>query len=307
MPVNGVLEIDGLDHNTADAGIPINSLPIVSGFGGVVTDFSIIWGGDGLPPNDGAISIQGFPYAGAGAIATGTDSNGSIGVAKTFTINNDAGTLWSTTAGDVTLADGFWAQDVRVFISDITGTRRIRIDILSLEIPDFTPDLNDTGENLSYSDESWDPVEELGSVDLTWDYTDLGENPDGFIITRDGDVVGTKPIGANPQTFTDQPRTSGVHTYCVRAYTYNPPRISACSNTVSPDFGGGDSPDINITSDMELAFEWNSIMAFITDPSGIYAMIPGKTHDTLYNRAVETSVDVKIPNPIVITAFVPEE
>lgn len=307
MSVNGVLEIDGLDHATADAGFPVNALTVVTGVGGVVTDFSVIWGADGLPPLDAAIGLQGFPYPGAGAIATGTDSNGAIGVAKSFTLLNDAGTLWGTTSGNVVLADGFWSQDLRVFVSNIAGTRRVRIDILALELSDFDPSLSDSPEDLTYENLSWDDDEQLGSVDLVWNYNG-SENPDGYIITRNGGIVGTKPKGTNPERYTDRPRVPGTYTYCVRAYKYNPPKVSACSNTVGPTFGpGGDSPDINVTYDGALAFEWNSVMAFITDPSGIYTMVVGKTHDTLYNRGIETSVDVKIPDPFIKTAFVPEE
>lgn len=305
MPVNGILEITGLSHAVADAGIPIGSLPKISNFGGVVTDFSIIWGGDGLPPSDGAIGLQGFPYSGAGAIATGTDSNGSIGVAKSFTIGNDAGTLWLVTSGSVVLADGFWDQDVRVFINDVTGTRRIRIDILALELADFSENGSfDTPDTLIASNPSWDPVDEDGSVDLDWTYTDGGDNPEGFVIIRDGVIVGSVP--ANKRTYRDHFQTPGTKTYTVRTYKYP-------SNVVSPPspptdvIVGGDSPDISVTSDMGLAFEWNSIMAFITDPSGIYGLIPNKTHDTLYNRAVETSIDVKIPDPFVKLGFLPED
>lgn len=42
---------------------------------------------------------------------------------------------------------------------------------------------------------------------------------------------------------------------------------------------------------------------FIEDPSGIYTLIPGQLHDTLYDRTGLTPLDVKIPNPFVETGF----
>lgn len=314
---NAVLEITGLGHVQADEGIPINSLPVVSGSKGIVTDFSIIWGGDELPELDLSIGLQGFPYPGAGAIATGTDSNGSIAVAKSFTIGADD-TQWSTTSGNLVLADGFWASEVRVFISDITGTRRVRIDILVLELSDLTETLADIPENLASANETWDPTGGLeedgeGSVDLTWTFDNaLAEDPDGFAVIRDGQIVGTVPFesGEENYDFTDFVDTEGIYSYTIVTYKYGSPNVMSppSSPPVDVEFAGGVSPDISVVSDMALALDWNSIMAFITDPSGIYGLIPNKTHDTLYNRnAEETSINVKIPDPFIRTAFFPEE
>jgi hypothetical protein len=47
----------------------------------------------------------------------------------------------------------------------------------------------------------------------------------------------------------------------------------------------------------------------LTNPSGIYTLVPGKTDDTLYDRVAGTtvaiSVDVAIPDPFGITAYIP--
>lgn len=318
---NSTLFIDGLDHNTADAGLPISSLPVILGLKGIVTDFSIIWGGDGLPPSDGAISLQGFPYPGAGAIATGTDSSGGIGVVKTFAMAApfDDDTQWDTSAGLVVLTDGFWDQDVRVFISNITGTRRVQIDIVVLELSDLTENLVDTPDNLVDSNPSWDLVEEEGSVDLDWTYDNtLAEDPAGFAIVREKtdaptealQIVGNVPFetGVTDYSYTDYFFLVGTYSYYIITYKYgSPPEKSPPSSPPIVIVIGGDSPDISVTSDMGFTLEWGSVMAFITDPSGIYGLIPNKTHDTLYNRAVETSIDVKIPDPFVKLAFLPEE
>jgi hypothetical protein len=42
---------------------------------------------------------------------------------------------------------------------------------------------------------------------------------------------------------------------------------------------------------------------FIGSPSGIYTLIPGQTHDTLYDRTGQISIDVKIPNPFIETGY----
>lgn len=44
---------------------------------------------------------------------------------------------------------------------------------------------------------------------------------------------------------------------------------------------------------------------FSSNPSGIYTLVEGKTHDTLYERLTGvTSVDVKIPDPFIKTGFI---
>lgn len=44
----------------------------------------------------------------------------------------------------------------------------------------------------------------------------------------------------------------------------------------------------------------------LTDPSGIYRLVDGKTNDTLYiQNDPPNTIDVKIPNPFIKTAFIP--
>jgi hypothetical protein len=54
-----------------------------------------------------------------------------------------------------------------------------------------------------------------------------------------------------------------------------------------------------------ISFGGSATLIFLVDPSGIYGLIPDKTDDTLYNRIEDppTSIDVKIPNPFVKTAY----
>lgn len=307
MPINGVREIDGLTHNQANDGIPVSSIPVISGAGGPVTDFSVIWTGLGLPPLDALIGLQGFPYPGAGAIATGTDSLGQIGVVKTFTgTEND--TSFLTSAGLVTLTDGFWAGLIRMLISDSSGTRKFNISYVALDVNDASdfsggsPPTDPT--NLDDSNVTWDSVEEEGTVDLSWDVS-AGE--DGYVIIRDGLGVGTVPAGVN--TFTDTVFAQGDYTYEIKAYTYGPGYVgnslSGASNSVIVSFSGV-LPDISITGSGGIDFGGSAELVFIQDPSGIYTLVPGKTHDTLYERLPAiTEIDVAIPRPFGKLGYIP--
>lgn len=309
MPVNGTVKIDGLSHEQADAGVPFNAMPLISGeYGAPVTDVSVIWGGDGLPPLDPMIGIQGFPCTSGGASATGTDSNGSIAVVCTYAVQPTEDSIFDTTVcGVVDMEDGFWQQEARVFIDDVTGTRRIQASFVALDVndpndfPGNTPPNDPT--NLVASDISYDEDEEEGGATLTW--TDNGGNPKGTIIIRDDKGVGSVPPGDT--SFRDIYRgPPGTKHYKVKTYGPNGPSLSGPSNDEPVVYGGG-SPDINITGSGGIALGGTATFLFIGDPSGIYTLVEGKTHDTLYDRTGEESVDVAIPNPFIETGYIPEE
>lgn len=307
-------QIEGLSHDIADVGIPIASVPIISGSKGIVTIFSINWGGRDLPPLDAAISIQGAPFpGGSGAFAVGTDSNGSIGVTGSGNLfpPDYNPTEFSTSAGTLVLVDGFWGSDIRAFINDSTGTRRFTIETLSLALTDLVETLNDVPENVQITRVEPNPVVDGETeTDLTWTYDNLGEDPHGFTVIRDGEIIGTVPFetGEDEYTYTDYLEEDGTYTYTIRTYKLTGLDGGSTSPPSDPPIivTTGDSLII-YSAEMTLAFEWNSVMAFIVDPSGIYGLIPNKTHDTLYNRGEEDSVDVKIPDPFVKLAFIPEE
>lgn len=147
---------------------------------------------------------------------------------------------------------------------------------------------------------------------FTWDIPPDPDN-DGTIIARDDVVIVVLPPGVYEYTDT-VPGDDYVYTFWYFTWPgdgISEPTILAPITTNGDPESPPEEPeaaDIEIISDMALALDWNSIMAFITDPSGIYGLIPNKTHDTLYNRnAEQTSINMKIPDPFIRTAFFPEE
>lgn len=154
---------------------------------------------------------------------------------------------------------------------------------------------------------------------FTWDLP--VEDLVGTIIQRDGVTIaslGPDAEGDPVTTYVDTVTPGIPYIYTFYFYYLNVSGISTpvVLPPITPDGDPPVVPDVEIDTDsgavdsplsLTLAFEWVSVMAFITDPSGIYGLIPNKTHDTLYNRAEETSVNVKIPDPFVKLGFLPEE
>lgn len=307
MPL-GFLSISGLTHNQANDGYPIASIP--GDRGGPVTDCVLIASGSGLPPLDGAIGIQLFPGT---HFSNGTDSFGEI--SATITLANLAGDdkTWTPSGGgvDITFTKGFWAQLIRGTVSTTNGTRGFDIQFLTLEPGDFTQTLTRAPQTLNHSDDSWDTDEEKGSTDLTFTYDNAdNEDPVSFVITRTktGDsskFVGTLlwEDGTTDYTYTDYVFEEGEYTYSIQAYKYSPNVTSPASNSTVVTFGGT-SPDINITMDLAFSLDWVSTVVLIVEPSGIYTLVEGKTHDTLYTHGSPATVDVEIPRPFAKTAFI---
>lgn len=303
MPL-GFRDISGLSHSQANDGMPISSIP--GDNGGPVSIAVLLASGAGLPPSDGSITITLFPNG--SKVEVGTNGSGNISVVGTFTNTGDDIT-WemSWTPGTVTFADGFWAQEIRGLVNSLIGTRGFSIQFLTLEPSDFTETLVDTPDTLVDSNIAWDG--ELGSVDLDWNYDNSSaENPISFVILRDGNFVGTVPWvnGVTAYSYTDYVFAEGSFTYTVKAYKYTPNIISPASNSVVVAFSGS-SPDINFTGSLNIDISLAATLAFIGDASGIYTLVPGKTHDTLYERLPAiTEIDVAIPDPFFKTALLGE-
>lgn len=65
------------------------------------------------------------------------------------------------------------------------------------------------------------------------------------------------------------------------------------------------SGDINIIGNGGLILGGTDALTLLKDVSGLYALIPDKTNDTLYDRQVsQTFIDRAIPNPIAKTGFI---
>lgn len=303
----GFKAISELSHLQGYDGIPMKSIPGDSG--GVVTDIVIIASGDDLTPNDPTISCSVYPSE-DGESETGTDINGSISATVTLLNSGDDINWFVSGGGSIELTAGLWDSVARSVINSLNGSRGLSLQFLSLVVGDFDPDLNDPPENLDATDEAWDEEEEKGTVELSFTYDNpTAENPIGFAILRDGVIVGSLPWvnGTTSYSYIDYVFAVGSYTYTIQAYRYSPSnQISPASNSVVATFSSSGLPDISVTGDINIDIDWSSSIVFIADPSGIYTLVPGKTDDTLYTHTTPDTVDVKIPDPFIKTAFIGE-
>lgn len=325
MPI-GFKSIAGLTEVQSNDGMAIAAIPGDTGLGPSIAVLTA--SATGLAPNDGSIVIQIFPTA---KIASGTDLNGNISVQTTlFNTGNDK--LFNVSGGGtVNLTDGFWAQHIRGTVNSLNGSRGFDIQFTSLDpTTDFNQTLTDSPQNARVNPgdgPNWDNVTQQGDVTITFTYTNThAENPDAFVVmrTKVGSGNPAAPVGSTPwdgsagptdfkfQDFVFEP---GEFTYTIQAYKYGVPNIISIPGNVVDLIFGGPLPDIEVTgggggtghSDSVIQdgidIGGSAVLIFISEPSGIYTMVPGKTHDTLYNRGSDP-IDVKIPNPFVKIPFV---
>lgn len=305
MPL-GFKDISGLTHNQANDGLPIGSIPGDSA--GPVSVVVLTAFGEGLPPSDPLITITLYPNG--AAIGHGTDGSGNISVQDTL-VNQGDDITWASVAsgGNITLPDGIWAQLIRGYVNNLNGTRGFGIQFLSYNVADFDPTLTDPPDSLVDSDISFDPNTNDGNVTLSWSYDNSAvENPDSFAIVRDGAFVASVPWvnGVLNYSYIDYLTVggSGDYTYEIKAYKYGTPNvISPSSNSVVVSFSGV-IPDINITGSGGIDLGGAATMVFITDPSGIYTLIPDQHYDRLYQRTTATYLDVAIPMPFAKSSFI---
>lgn len=303
MPL-GSKSITGLTHDQANDSLPFASIPGDSG--GPVSAVVLFVTGEDLPPSDGTITLQLFP---TGKFTNGTDSDGNISVTATLVNSGDDKSFNIAGGGaPVVFTEGFWKDDIRGVSNTIVGVYGFSIQFSYYEFADFDPTLIDSPTNVTLVSSSWDAVEEEGKVDLSFSYDNgNAENPTSLAVVRDGVFVGYVPWvdGTTDYTYSDYIFAPGDYVYEVYAYLYGAPNlISGPSASISVPIGAG-LPDISAVGGMDIALDFTSSVIFISDPSGIYTLVPDKTHDTLYNRVDTTSVDVKIPDPFIKTALVP--
>lgn len=161
------------------------------------------------------------------------------------------------------------------------------------------------------------PPNEDGVVVITWDSgSALVTDEDGFVIERaktggefPWDIAGDVP--RNPDTFPNYTFTdniknngfdegSGTYKYRIKAFkldTPGGPSLSAAGGETALITYSSESDVLNITGDLNMDMDWQSSLTFITNPSGIYTLVPNQKFDRLYNRGGDAFVDVKIPDP----------
>lgn len=119
---------------------------------------------------------------------------------------------------------------------------------------------------------------------------------DDAVQVLDGD---TPPIGSTFYgTGDDFPDGPIYHDY------YYPPTGDILNQPISPGLAWL-LQFVNFSADLRFDFATESRTVALIDPSGIYTLVEGKTHDTLYERTTIDHQDVKIPDPFGKTGYVP--
>lgn len=286
--------------------------------------FTISASAGGLPPSNPGYTLTLFPSS---AIASGTDSLGQIGVLKVFTnFSGDGRTFdWAAGggapgAGSVVFDDGFWKGNIRVALvgvgfetADVSIFYNTADPLDPADFPNLYPnpphDLDVTVVDEWPGDHDPDPDTDKQENQLTFTYDDP-EIPDGFVVTRSSDTDPTEEVVSSVPydplitvyTVPDIVYVEDIYTYCVRTYRMSDTSVSACSPDVTIPVGGPPA-NIFIVGSGGLALGGSATITFIGDPSGIYTIVEGKTHDTLYQRTGVDHIDMPIPNPYGVTGY----
>jgi len=306
----GFKSITGLTQSQAVAGLVIAAIPGDTGIGPSIIVLQAE--GSGLPPSDASINITLAP---GGHVGFGSDNNGNISATITlFNSGDDKTFAISGGGGNLVFPHGVWASLITGTVNYLFGTRGFDIQFTTLEKTDFTQSLVDAPTNPNHTNDSWDSVKQQGQTDLSFTYTNASsENPDAFAINRSfnggaSTFVGSVPRtnGVTAYTYTDYVFEAGTYTYTFQAYKYGAPDIISPESASINVVFSGTNPDINVTMDLNMDMGFASTMLFITDPSGIYTLIPDQDYDRLYQRTTDTFLDVAIPTPFIKTALVGE-
>lgn len=293
----------GLSWDVANAGV---YLPGNGGGPLIGVVFATV---NGIQPEDCEFcTIQLFPSDRFSIGAT----NGSIVVTCTFTNAGDD-KIYSVTGGGspAVMPDGFWGQKFRAAVS-VADHSNVSIvftveweehNILSY--PETMSEQTTTPELVSSSNNTDIDKKEN---EVTFSYNNAAaENPVAFAVVQN--KGGVKTIA------TSIPFTSGTVDYTVIdatidigddvpvTYTIIPYRLGPPARTAESEPSG--EFDFIITMGLEFAEDFSSIMLLLADPSGIYTLVPGKTHDTLYERTGVNHVDMAIPEPFGRSSYVP--
>lgn len=291
----GFRDLSGLDNTRVSHGLSVSEIPGDGGAGPL--GFTIIISASGLDPGTGSIALASpttIPKSSSGA-----DENGNISVQVTWFNNGDDINFSQAGGGIGTFNSGFWAEPFLIRGSVVPSDKPMAIDIQFSPEPviDYTHDLNNFPDNTHHLDPNWNG--DQGDVELDFDITS-SESPDSIAIVRDGVVIANVPYtGDGSYSYTDIVFAPGDYEYSFFAYKY-PDSRSESTAPFSVTFGGAAS--ITMTMSGGITFGGSAIIAFLGNPTGTYTIVKDKTNDTLYN----TDDDVAIPNPFIITGFLPQ-
>lgn len=222
---------------------------------------------------------------------------------------------WSQQTASGVPPASFWESFIYVNVHSTPvnpypgATIDIFLSIDCLDPATFTTSLINIPHTPTATHPTWDGAK--GKIDLTVKYDNANnENPSEIIINRSRNGGASQQIatlrwvsGQIDYTYTDFVFALGTYAYTFQAYKAL--AVSSASSSASVSVSGT-LPDIDVTGSATLAISANATMLFISDPSGIYTLVRNKTHDTLYERlSGVTTVETKIPDPFVKTAFLP--
>ena len=122
---------------------------------------------------------------------------------------------------------------------------------------------------------------------------------DDIVPVDEGDVP---PAGSTFYgTSTDFPDESDIPLYD----WYYPPTGTVVNQPIPPG-SGWILQLVDHVGDLQFDMALESVIVLMTNPSGIYTLVEGQTHDTLYERFTGVpSINVKIPDPFGKTGFIP--
>lgn len=158
---------------------------------------------------------------------------------------------------------------------------------------DFTIQISDFQIEITYT-----------SGPFSWYLETHEETIDGQPATVVDDAVQV-PDGDVPPAGSIFYGTSSDYPSSIPYYDYYYPPTGDIINQPIPPGPAWLLQFVSFNGDLRFDFATQSTTVALIDPSGIYTLIEGKTHDTLYERTTIDHQDVKIPDPFGKTGYVP--
>lgn len=269
----------------------------MAGDRGIVQGFVLIGSATGLDPSTGVIEI--FPSN--GVFASGADGDGNLSVSVTW-LRGSSDTEWLQVGGGTNeFPDGFWQTLCRIILSLAKDTISWDIQFSREDVSVYNQDLSASPTNPDAGPPDWNG--DTGTVELTIDYDNAdNEDPDSIAILRDGELLANIPWvdGVTSYSFVDTVFAAGDYDYEFFVYKYSGPSRSATTSPITVTFGGPAS--ITMTMSGGITFGGSATIVFLGNPNGTYTIVKDKTNDTLYNAEEDTA----IPNPFIVTGFLPQ-
>lgn len=263
--------------------------------------------GENLTPGQ-FVSIQLFP---GGEFASGfVGSNGAISVVTTYTANDNTYKLYN----GLSYPNGWWGSQLRAVLSyseEASPNASVRFTV-QLGGPGIADLVLDPGlsppTNFQNTPPIFDPEDETSEFTLSW--TNQEELPVVVTTTYPGGFVYEEGMAVYPNeqlpiNFVNEVPPVANWTYSIRHFNPATSEVSAPTSIIITVQTSGPVPDIDHTMSGQIDLGDAATVVFIGDPSGIYTLMVGKTHDTIIDRITgqspDNELDLAIPRPFVRT------